>query len=324
MPSPAPHTGAGDRPRPAVLVLVRETTADVTAIDEALHARGARPIIRRPEALTIRINGRRPVILDADGSQLTPDACLGWTSLAARDAGLWLLRALEMAGIPVMNRAAVLDAGQLKPTLSLRLAAAGLPHARTLIAGADADPDALIAELGLPMVVKPCLGTKGGGVGPLDDRAALAGRLAAAGAERLPLYLQEFLPNDGSDLRIQCVDHRPVYAFRRHAAPGAFVANLHAGGRAETLTSIPPALARLAAAAARAVDAPLAGVDLIEVPGRGPVILEVNMTPGIYTAATLAGPDRPVLEPLARQAVDLLAQSLIRLAGGNIRRRQAA
>ncbi|WP_449219763.1 ATP-grasp domain-containing protein [Tistrella mobilis] len=324
MPSPAPHTGAGDRPRPAVLVLVRETTADVTAIDEALHARGARPIIRRPEALTIRINGRRPVILDADGSPLTPDACLGWTSLAARDAGLWLLRALEMAGIPVMNRAAVLDAGQLKPTLSLRLAAAGLPHARTLIAGADADPDALIAELGLPMVVKPCLGTKGGGVGPLDDRAALAGRLAAAGAERLPLYLQEFLPNDGSDLRIQCVDHRPVYAFRRHAAPGAFVANLHAGGRAETLTSIPPALARLAAAAARAVDAPLAGVDLIEVPGRGPVILEVNMTPGIYTAATLAGPDRPVLEPLARQAVDLLAQSLIRLAGGNIRRRQAA
>src|SRR5690606_7940901 len=97
MPSPAPHTGAGDRPRPAVLVLVRETTADVTAIDEALHARGARPIIRRPEALTIRINGRRPVILDADGSPLTPDACLGWTSLAARDAGLWLLRALEMA-----------------------------------------------------------------------------------------------------------------------------------------------------------------------------------------------------------------------------------
>ena len=330
MPSPSSHPSPAaaarplDRRAPAVLILVRDLTADVAAFDEALRARGARPIIRRPEALTIRIDGRRPVILEADGSPLTPDACLGWTSLAARDAGLWLLKALEMAGVPVMNRAAVLDAGQLKPTLSLRLAAAGLPHARTLIAGADADPDALIAGLGLPMVVKPCLGTKGGGVGPLGHRAELIARLAEAGAARLPLYLQEFLPNDGSDLRIQCVDHRPVYAFRRHAAPGAFVANLHAGGRAEALTSIPPALARLATAAARAVDAPLAGVDLIEVPGRGPVILEVNMTPGIYTAATLAGPNLPVLEPLARQAVDLLAQSLIRLAGDGLRRRQAA
>lgn len=304
---------------PTILILVREPTADSEALALALARQGAHALIRRPEALTVAIDGRSLTIMDGNGAPLAVDAALGWTSLAARDAGLWLLRALEQAGVPVMNRAAVLDGGQLKPVGSLVLAAHGLPHARTLLAGADADPDMLIATLGLPMVVKPCLGTKGGGVRLITDRTDLVTLLAAAAASRLPLYLQEHVPNSGVDLRIQCVDYRPSYAFRRHAAPGAFVTNLHAGGRAELVAPIPPALAALAMAAARAFDAPIAGVDLIESPDRGPVILEVNMTPGFFTAAVLAGDQRVVIEPAARAAADAIARGLIRMAASRQR-----
>ena len=292
-----------------VLILYREPTVDVEAMLEELAALGVQAEARSPWELTVRC-GAEGVAVSCEGRPLHPSVVVGWTSLQAREAGYVLLEAFARLGVPIYNGVAALRTGQSKPLTSVLLAAHGLPHLPTLICGPETSPARVVEELGLPVVLKPLVGAQGTGVRPVYDVDELAAEFAAARAENTLLYAQAYLEKPHGDLRIQCIDYVATYAMRRLPAPGAFITNLSAGGRFEPVAEMPAAAVELAERAARLMDAPLAGVDFIETP-EGPRIIEVNMTPGIWKAATLAGAHFEAIAPLYRGAVRRLARVLV-------------
>ncbi len=202
-------------------------------------------------------------------------------------------------GVRVLNPPLALEACVDKYLASAKLDAAGLPVPPT-VACQDADT-ALEAfqALGGDVVVKPLFGAEGRGMLRLTE-AELAWRTFRT-LERLQtvLYLQQFVAHPGWDLRAFVLGGRVLTAMRRHARED-WRTNVAQGGRAEPVR-VDAEEERLALAAARAVGAPVAGVDLLPRPGGGYYVLEVNAVPGWRALAPVTGIDVAVavLEYLA-------------------------
>jgi ribosomal protein S6--L-glutamate ligase len=201
------------------------------------------------------------------------------------------LHRLAAAGVPVLNPPRAVEAAVDKYlTLSL-LAAAGLPVPATWAGESAADALGAFAELGGDVVVKPLFGSEGRGLLRLSDRE-LAWRAFHA-LERLAavLYLQRAIRHPGYDIRVFVLRGAVLAAMRRHAAPGEWRTNVSLGGHAEPY-QLDGEAERLALAAARAVGAEIAGVDLIPDLDRGCLlVLEVNAVPGWRALARVSGID---------------------------------
>jgi RimK family alpha-L-glutamate ligase len=209
-----------------------------------------------------------------------------------------LLSRWEAAGKVVINPARAVEAAVDKYLASAKLAAAGLRVPRTLVCQTADEALAAFAELGGDIVLKPLFGAEGRGIARLNDEA-LAQRafsmLAQLGAV---LYLQEFVPHDGYDVRVLVVGRR-IWAIGRRN-PRDWRTNVSRGATTEPV-EVTGELAELAQRAAGAIGAPLAGVDLL--PGRDGRIyaLEVNAVPGWRAVSRTLNVDiaRHVLEYVA-------------------------
>lgn len=183
----------------------------------------------------------------------------------------------EAAGGIVINPARAVEAAVDKFLTSAKLAAAGLLTPRTICC--QTPDEALVAfeQLGGDVVLKPLFGSEGRGITRLNDEA-LAERafrmLTQLGAV---LYLQEFIPHEGCDLRLLVIGER-ILAMRRRN-PLDWRTNISRGAKPEPLTP-DDSLIAIARRAAAAVGAPVAGVDLL--PGKDGRLytIEVNAVPG--------------------------------------------
>jgi len=208
----------------------------------------------------------------------------------------------EAAGGIVINPPRAIEAAVDKFLTSARLAAAGLLTPRTICCQTADEALAAFDTLGRDVVLKPLFGSEGRGITRLTDEA-LAERafkmLAQLGAV---LYLQEFIPHEGCDIRLLLIGER-VLAMRRRN-PLDWRTNISRGAAAEALTP-DDALVEMARRAAAAVGAPIAGVDIL--PGRDGRLytLEVNAVPGWRGLAKAHGIDvaRVVLEFVGRSVV---------------------
>jgi [lysine-biosynthesis-protein LysW]--L-2-aminoadipate ligase len=252
-----------------------------------MHARLPRlGVVAQGESATTRGLVRACTRLGVEGVVLTPeralaelgpaDAALGRLdvrrTLDGVERGLWELRVLEREGVRVLNPASALVAAHDKLATAARLAAAGVPHPRTVEVGPGA--------LAPPLVLKPRFGSWGLDVFLCEDEGELAAVLArldracpwfhSAGA-----VAQELVPPNGRDLRAVVAGARVVGAVERIAPPGEWRTNVALG--AARRPAEPPADAcGLAIAAVAAVGADLAGVDLMRLPDSGWTVLEVN------------------------------------------------
>lgn len=196
-----------------------------------------------------------------------------------------LLGRLEASGVPVFNPPRAIEAAVDKYLASARLAAAGLLVPRTIACQSPDDGMSAFAALGGDVVVKPLFGSEGRGIARLQDEA-LAQRafrmLAGLGGV---LYVQQFIPHDGFDVRVLVVGKK-MFAMRRRN-PADWRTNISRGATAEPI-EITAQMADLARRAAEAVAAPLAGVDLLPARDGRLYVLEVNAVPGWKAlAATL-------------------------------------
>jgi ribosomal protein S6--L-glutamate ligase len=134
---------------------------------------------------------------------------------------------------------------------------------------------------GPPVVVKVLEGTQGIGV-ILADSTPVAEAITAtlAGPAKMSVLLQQFVKESrGRDVRAFVVGNRVVAAMRRTARDDDFRSNVHRGGCAEEIL-LEREYERVAVHAAQVMGLRVAGVDLLE--GRdGPVLLEVNASPGL-------------------------------------------
>jgi ribosomal protein S6--L-glutamate ligase len=191
-----------------------------------------------------------------------------------------LLGRLAARGTPVVNSPRGLEIAIDKYLSLVRMASAGLPIPRTVVAQQPTAIHEAWKSLGCDCVAKPLFGSRGRGIVRIRDEASLTPLADAAAAQPAGAvtYLQEFVPHDGWDVRILVVGG-DAFAIRRFAAPGEWKTNVSLGGRPEAFT--PPAgWIDLARSAAEAVETEIAGVDLL--PGRDGrvVVLEVNAVPG--------------------------------------------
>jgi ribosomal protein S6--L-glutamate ligase len=187
------------------------------------------------------------------------------------------LGALADAGVVVINPPRAIETAVDKYLASAKLHAAGLLTPRTLACQSLTDALAGFHELDGDVVVKPLFGGEGRGIFRVNDES-LAWRVFSTLAQlRCVIYLQEYIPHHGFDLRLLVLGDR-VLAMRR-VNPDDWRTNVSRGARPEPLVP-DQGLIETARRAAAAIGAPFAGVDILPGKDGRDFVLEVNGVPG--------------------------------------------
>jgi RimK family alpha-L-glutamate ligase len=213
-----------------------------------------------------------------------------------------VLHRLEARGVAVLNPARAIETCVDKYLATARLEEAGLPVPPTIVCQhADAALEAFTV-LGGDVIVKPLFGSEGRGMVRVSDPDMAWRTFRTLERTQSILYLQKFIAHPGWDLRAFVLGGQVIAAMRRHARRG-WRTNVAQGGDAETI-SLSVAEIGLALQAARAVGAPLAGVDLLPGPAGELYALEVNAVPGWRALAPVTGVD------VAAETLRFLARSI--------------
>jgi tetrahydromethanopterin:alpha-L-glutamate ligase len=201
------------------------------------------------------------------------------------------LHRVAAAGVPVWNPPRAVEAAVDKYLTLALLDQAGLPVPETWT-GQGATPALEAFEvLGGDVAVKPLFGSEGRGIVRVSDRELAWRIFHALERQGAVLYLQRIIRHPGHDLRAIVLQGQVLGAMRRHASGIDWRTNVALGGRAEPC-GLDPDAERLAVAAAKAVGAEVAGVDLVEDLDSGRMtVLEVNAVPGWRAFSRVTGID---------------------------------
>lgn len=252
------------------------------AFVRSIEQRGAEAVPINLATISTSISTTEFTIFDAQLQELALDALL------VRDVGISfaleeislkhdLVRLFEVSSIPVMNSSDAIQNAANKFYSFYLFGRAGLPIPRTMVT-AELDVAVKAVETFGTALAKPTFGSQGKGIVKLESaHLDLAARLTALIKERGMLYLQEFVPNPGRDIRVFVVGDEALAAIYRVSSAGAYVSNLSQGGR-PLQCELTAELQELAVRATRAIGADFAGVDLLEGED-GLVVLEINGTP---------------------------------------------
>ncbi len=195
------------------------------------------------------------------------------------------LARLEAIGVPVVNPPKGLEAAVDKYLALARLQAAGLPTPRTIVCQTVDDAMAAFERLGGDVVIKPLFGSEGRGLVRVTEDALALRVFKALVQVQSVLYLQEFLPHPGFDLRLFLVGERALAMKRTNL--NDWRTNVAQGAITEPFEATDEMIG-LARSAALALGTPLAGVDLLPACDGRLYVLEVNAVPGWKAlAATL-------------------------------------
>jgi len=208
--------------------------------------------------------------------------------------GTAVLRQLELMGSYSPNPSDAILRARDKLRAHQLLAAQGIGMPATVFGDNPDDTADLLSMLGPPPhVIKLNEGTQGAGVMLTEKLSASRSVVEALRGLYANFVVQEFIAEaEGADLRCFVVGDAVMASMRRQAPEGDFRSNLHRGGTAEPVQATPEEQ-RVAVRAAQVLGLSVAGVDLIR-SQRGPLVLEVNSTPGLegieqVCASDLAG-----------------------------------
>ena len=205
--------------------------------------------------------------------------------------GCAVLRQFELMGSYTPNSAAAIARARDKLRCHQVLASRGIGLPVTVFGDNPDDTCDLLAMLGPPPhVVKLNEGTQGNGVMLTEKLSASRGAIETLRGLYANFLVQEFIAEaKGADLRCFVVGDRVVAAMRRQAPKGDFRSNLHRGGSAKAVRATRAEM-DTAVRAAKILGLGVAGVDLIR-SKRGPLVLEVNSSPGLEGIEEATGVD---------------------------------
>lgn len=219
--------------------------------------------------------------------------------------GCSIVRQFEMMNVFCTNT----SQGILRSRDKLRaiqiLSREGCPVPKTAFARHTVDVNELIKYVGgTPLVVKLVEGTQGLGVVLCETRKAAKSVIEAFYALEANILVQEFIEEaKGTDIRAFVVDGVVVGAMERKGPEGEFRSNLHRGGTARAV-ELDDEMRATAIHAAEAMGLSVAGVDML--PSlRGPLIMEVNSSPGLEGIERATGVDiaGKIVQYIERNAV---------------------
>lgn len=204
--------------------------------------------------------------------------------------GSTVVRHFEAMGVFCVVGAEPILQSRNKWTCFQILAKARIPMPRTTL-GMGYDPEAALDRFGPPpYIIKLLQGTHGNGVILAESKPSALSTIETLKAAKVRFIIQEFIAESmGADIRAIVVDGRVVAAMRRQGKDGEFRSNLHRGGSAEAI-KLDHKIENLALRAAKALRLGVCGVDILE-SEHGPLVLEVNSTPGLEGIETTTGID---------------------------------
>ncbi|GGI07840.1 30S ribosomal protein S6--L-glutamate ligase [Egicoccus halophilus] len=258
---------------------------------EAAEQRGHEVRIVDYLRCVIDITSHRPAIHYGGARLDAVDAVLPRIGATHTFYGTAVVRQFEMMGVYPTNDSQSISRSRDKLRALQLLAAEGVGLPVTSFAHSTKDIDGLISLVGgAPVVVKLLEGTQGMGVVLAETKKAAESVIGAFRQLNANILVQEFIKEaGGSDIRAFVVGNRVVAAMERTAAPGDFRSNVHRGGEARKVRLTPEERAA-AKRAAKILGLNVAGVDLMR-SNHGPVVLEVNSSPGLEGIETTTGID---------------------------------
>jgi ribosomal protein S6--L-glutamate ligase len=205
--------------------------------------------------------------------------------------GTAIVRQFEMMKVFSVNESVAIARARDKLRSMQLLSRRGLGMPATGFAHSPDDIDDLLHEVGgAPVVIKLLEGTQGLGVVLAETKQAAESVIQAFMGLDANILVQEFIKEaKGTDIRCFVIGNRVVAAMERRAAVGEFRSNLHRGGTAR-LVKITPGERDTAIKAAQTIGLNVCGVDILRA-SRGPVVLEVNSSPGLRGIEQATGKD---------------------------------
>jgi len=259
---------------------------------EAGQERGHEMVFLNIKQCYMKIDATEPEVHYRGGKILNDlDAVITRIRPSVTFYGCALARQFESMGVYTINSSSAITQSRDKLFSLQLLLKNGVGIPTTGFANSPMDTNDLIEMVGgAPLIVKLLEGTQGRGVVLAETKKAAESVINAFKALRANLLVQEFIKEaDGKDLRCFVIDGKVVASIERTAAPGEFRANIHQGGTA-SIVKITPEERALSIKAAKTLGLKVAGVDIIR-SKNGPLLLEVNSSPGLEGIETATGKD---------------------------------
>lgn len=214
--------------------------------------------------------------------------------------GTAVLRQFEMMGTYPLNESVAISRSRDKLRSLQLLSRKGIGLPITGFANKPDDITDLIKMVGgAPLVIKLLQGTQGIGVVLAETRKAAESVLESFMGLQASVLVQEYIKEaGGADIRCFVIGNKVVASMKRQAKDGEFRSNIHRGGSA-SLIKITPEERSTAIRSAKTMGLNVCGVDILR-SNHGPVVMEVNSSPGLEGIETATGKD------VAGQVIDFL------------------
>ncbi|HET7308104.1 MAG TPA: 30S ribosomal protein S6--L-glutamate ligase [Gammaproteobacteria bacterium] len=202
-----------------------------------------------------------------------------------------VLRQFEMTGVFPLNESVAVGRSRDKLRSLQLLSRKGIGLPVTGFAHSPDDTEDLLNLVGgAPVVIKLTEGAQGIGVVLTETRKAAESVIEAFRGLDAHFLVQEFIKEaGGADIRCFVIGEKVVASIKRQAKEGEFRSNLHRGGTAEVIR-ITPEERSTATRAAKIMGLNVAGVDILR-SNHGPVVMEVNSSPGLEGIEGATGKD---------------------------------
>ncbi|MDG1436441.1 MAG: 30S ribosomal protein S6--L-glutamate ligase [Rickettsiaceae bacterium] len=261
---------------------------------EAAKARGHEVTVVNPLKCYMNITSSNPDVYYKTKTKLQKlefDAIIPRIGASITAYACAVLRQFEVAGVYVANGSVAITRSRDKLRAHQLLARrhVGIPVTSYAHSG-NATKDLIASVGGAPLIVKVIESTQGKGVLLAETPKAAESLIGAFLSLHADFLVQEFIKeSDGSDIRCFVIGDKVVAAMKRQGSEGEFRSNLHNGGSAE-IAKISPKERATAVTAAKVLGLKVAGVDLVR-SNRGPLVLEVNSSPGLEGIQKTTGKD---------------------------------
>ncbi len=244
-----------------------------------------------PLGCYMNVTSNRPSIHYRGGEIRNVDAVIPRIGASITFYGNAVVRQFEMMGVYCLNESIALSRARDKLRSLQLLARKGIGLPVTGFAHSTMYTEDLISLVGgPPLVVKLLEGTQGIGVVLAETKKASQSVIEAFRGLNANILVQEYIKeSQGKDIRCFVVGNRVVASMLRTGKEGEFRSNLHRGGTGERV-KITPEERSTAIRAAKIIGLNVAGVDILR-SERGPVIVEVNASPGLEGIEKVSGRD---------------------------------
>lgn len=234
-----------------------------------------------PLKCEIVIEKKNPAVIYKGRPLENIDAIIPRIGASVTFYGTAVVRQFEMMKVfsVVESQALVRSRDKLRSLQVLSRAGLGMP--KTVFSNYTKDVADIIKYVGgAPLVIKLLEGTQGLGVVLAETNNAAESVLEAFNGLQARVIVQEFIKEaKGADIRAFIVDGNVVGAMKRQGKEGEFRSNLHRGGSANII-QLTDEEENAALKAAKSLGLGVCGVDMLQ-SSRGPLILEVNSSPGL-------------------------------------------